>query len=112
MFEHSHGRKDIKPPGYVAVIILEKFDFASETFLPGPLARNNDLLVREIEGFDANSVASGHVQCEGSPSAAGFHDTFAWLKLKFAANIIHLGDLRVFEGRGGRREIAAGVDEL
>src|SRR6476646_6366765 len=98
MFQHSHRHKDIKVPGYVAVIILEKLDVVGETFLASPLARNNDLLVRRIEGFDADSVASGHVQRKSAPAAAGFNNTFAGLKLKFAADVIHLGNLCVFEG--------------
>src|ERR1700676_1952842 len=48
VFQHPHGHKNIKAAAYVAVIILHKFNLARESFLPGPLARNDDLLVREV----------------------------------------------------------------
>lgn len=53
-----------------------------------------------------------HVNRESAPAAAGFDDAFAGLELNFAADVIHLGDLRFFERSVGRREIRTGVNEM
>jgi len=80
--------------------------------LPGLLARVDDLLVRQIEGFHAHSVVLRHVQRQRAPPATGFGHRFARLELQFAAHMIHLGRLRFFK-RGRRSwKIRACVQQL
>ena len=50
-----------------------------------------------------------HVTREAAPAAAGFRHPVARFQLQLAADVVHLGALRLLQRQVRRREIGAGV---
>jgi hypothetical protein len=49
------------------------------------------------------------MQCQRAPTASGLDDALAGAQRDLAADVVHLGDLRVFERRLGGGKVCAGV---
>ena len=59
--------------------------------------RIGDLLAGDIVGRHGHAVVLRHVQRQRSPAAAGFEHFLAGLQPQFAAYVIQLGELRLFQ---------------
>ena len=96
----------------IGLINLDEFHLVVESQFFGSPAGEQDLLARNIERPDGHSIVFCHVQGQGAPAAACFHDALPGLQLHLAAYVIQFRDLRLLQRCTGRRIISAGIDEL
>src|SRR6185503_18709285 len=86
VLEHADREEDVVFAVHVAIVVLDELDLAVETLALGALAREGDLLSRDVEGADARPIPAGHVESQGAPAAASLDDAITALQRHLAAD--------------------------
>src|SRR4051794_37440816 len=84
VLEHPDGDEGIALAARLTVVILDEFDAIGKIRAGRHLPRIDDLLVRKIEGANANAVARRHMQRQRTPAATGFDDALARLQAQLS----------------------------
>src|SRR5882757_6076349 len=109
MLQHAHRHEDIGALPDIAIIVFDEFDPVLQTLGTGAVAREFQLFLGDVECAHFRAIAPADVQRQASPAASGLNDAIARRDSQLAAYVLHLGDLRLLEGRVGARVIGAGV---
>ncbi len=62
VLEHANRDEGFKTSRYVSIVVLDELYLVAQSFLAGPLAGKQDLLSRNIKGFDRHPIVPGHVK--------------------------------------------------
>ena len=68
--------------------------------------------VREIEGADRSAEPRRHVQREPTPAATGLDHPVSRAQADLAADVIHLGELRLFQRHVRLGVVGAGIEQV
>src|SRR6185312_62302 len=99
MLEHPDRDEGVVVPGDVPVIVLDVLDPIGEPLGRGALAREAHLLVRDVERAHFHPVVPRHMQGERAPPEPRLDDRLTRLQAELAADVVHLGSLRLIERR-------------
>ena len=109
VLEHADRDELVVVARDVAIVVLDELDLVRQALLLGALLRVRDLLARDVERAHLHAVVTRHVQRQRTPAATRLDDALAAVQANLAADVIHLGDLRLVERRRRRRKVRARV---
>ncbi len=112
VFEHPDRNKGVAGSAHIAVVIFHEFDLTLKFEFRNALTSPGELFNGDVVGANANAESLSHVNGQGSPATSGFVDHLPGLKPKFAANMVHFGDLGLLQSHLRSAVIGTGVDEL
>src|SRR5882724_8445324 len=97
VLEHSNRYECVVLAGDVPIIVLDELNAGAEPLAVGPLAGKRNLRARDVESAHLDAVVLRHVDRETSPPAAVLDDAFTGPQPHLAADVIHLGHLRLIQ---------------
>src|SRR6185369_11431130 len=93
----------------VPIVIQHEFNRRTEPLALRPFASERNLLLRDVESANFDTVALRHVDGEASPATSRLNDTFAWFEAHLAADVVHLRNLGLVERRSWSWVVGAGI---
>ena len=99
VLEHADRHEGVALAVDRAVVAVDERHPIGQALARRAFARVAELLVGNIECAHGHAVVTGHVQRECAPATTRLDDAIARLQSQFAADVVELGALRVFERR-------------
>ena len=112
VLQHAHRDERVAGAFDVAIIVVDELHHGVHSLSRRTFAGVRDLLARDVEGSDPDAEFARHVQGQGAPPAAGLDDPLTRPEHQLAADVVHLGPLRLLQRGLGRVVVRAGVDHL